>query len=85
MAARSESAWGRSSICASEGSGTARGACLTLSHQKWTPVVPQAQLPAEARVPLSAGRVSVCVGAAAVGGVMLVFQSVEEKHPRVRV
>lgn len=72
---------GRSSICASEGLGTARGACLTLSQQKWTPIVPQAQLPAEARVLLSAMRVSMCVGAVAVGGVMLAFQLVEEKHP----
>ena len=48
-------------------------------------IVPEAQLPAKARVLLDAVRVSVCTDAMLVGGLMSSFQLVEEKHCRVRV
>lgn len=40
--------------------GKARGVCLILSQQKWTQMVPKAELPAKARDPLNAVRASVC-------------------------
>ena len=47
-------------------------------------IVPKAQLPAEAGVPLSAEMVSMCTDAMFVQGLMSSYQLVEEKHCGIR-